>query len=86
MKQRKKKQRIRPMGEILLEMEPLIQEAMDSHDLQWGDMMGLMHHYLMVHYPNAMEKYVDGTSPVYYYGHEDNLNGRKISRGKNDRR
>lgn len=63
--------KIRPLGEILLEMEPLIQEAMDKHDLQWGDMMGLLHHYLMIHYPFSKEVYEDGSSPVYVYGHKD---------------
>jgi len=54
-------------------MEPLIQEAMDSHNLQWGDMLGLIHHYLMIHYPGAQEKYEDGTYPIYVYGHTDCL-------------
>lgn len=63
--------KIRPLGDIILDMEPIIQEAMDSHDLQWGDMMGIVHHYLMIHYPGAQEQYEDGSSPLYVYGHKD---------------
>jgi hypothetical protein len=55
------------MGDILLDMEPLIQEMMDDHDLQHGDFIGLMDHYLLIHYPNHKEQYADGTVPVLSY-------------------
>lgn len=55
------------MGTILLEMEPLIQEMMDGHDLQHGDFLGLMDHYLLIHYPGHKEQYLDGTVPVLSY-------------------
>lgn len=73
MKKTKADKSIRPLGDILLEMEPLIQEAMDSHDLQWGDMLSLIYGYLMVHYPYAEEEYEDDTRPVFWYGHRDKL-------------
>ncbi len=67
--------KIRRLGDILLDMEPYIQEAMDDHDLQWGDMLGLMFAYLHAHYPNHKEVYCkDGKSPVFFYGPEENLN------------
>jgi hypothetical protein len=75
---------MRPLGQILLEMEPLIQEAMEDHDLQWGDMLGLIHHYLMIHYPNAQEQYSDGSRPVYLYGHKDYV--KKYLRGMNGKK
>lgn len=57
----------RPLGQILLEMEPLMHEAMD-HDLQWSDFLALMHAWLMVHRPGDREEYTDGGHPSYYYG------------------
>lgn len=67
------KKRIRPLGKILLEIEPLILELAEDHDLQYGDLLGLLYTYMMVHLPGAKEEYEDGTSPVFYYGpaHED---------------
>ena len=59
--------KLRPFGEILLDMEPLIQELME-HDIQHGDLISLIHVYLTVHYPNAIEVYEDGSSPVLKYG------------------
>lgn len=60
--------KIRPAGTILLEMEPLILELMETHDLQYGDFLGMMYTYLLVHYPEGREEYEDGTHPEFYYG------------------
>lgn len=57
----------RPLGEILLEMEPLMMEAMD-HGLQWGDFLALMHSWLMIHRPGDREQYTTGGHPEFYYG------------------
>ena len=57
----------------MLDLEPYVQEMMDSHDLQWGDALGLLYHYLMIHYPGAREQYDDGSVPVYWYGHKKEL-------------
>lgn len=62
-----KKNKVRPLGDILLDMEPLMNEAMD-HNLQWADMLGLVHAWLMVHRPHDREEYVAGGHPEYYYG------------------
>lgn len=66
-KVKKKKKQIRPMGNIMLDMEPLIQEMMDDHDLQHQEFHGLMDHYLLVHYPKHQAKYLDGTVPILHY-------------------
>jgi hypothetical protein len=59
-------------------MEPLIQEAMDSHELQHGDMLGILHYYLLAHYPGARETYTDGSGhPVLFYGPETMIENRK---------
>lgn len=59
---------IRPLGEVLLEMEPLLMEMCIDHDLQWGDVLNLVLGYLEVHIPGAQEEYTEGGNPVFYYG------------------
>ena len=62
------KTKIRPLGDVLVDMEPLIDECMD-HGLQWGDFLALMLAYLTVHRPHDKEVYVeDGSSPTFFYG------------------
>lgn len=63
-----KKKKIRPLGEILLDMEELILEMTDEHDLQWGDILNLIRGYLEVHCPEAKELYEDGEEPIFFYG------------------
>lgn len=65
---------MRPLGDILLDMEPLILEAMEDHDLQHGDMLGIIYTYLMVHYPGGREEYEDGSRPEFYYGPRKEVN------------
>lgn len=68
MKNSKTKQ-IRPMGTLLLEAEKLIDEAIDSHDVQWGDILHWIYGHLMIHRPDARETYVDdGSHPEFKYG------------------
>lgn len=68
------KKKVRPLGEILLDMEPFIQEAMDGHDLQWSDWLHINLGYLNTHYPNHIETYTaDNKNPVLYF---EVINGR----------
>ena len=60
--------KIRPAGEVLLDMEPLIQELVFDHELQTGEILNLIRGYLEIHCPGAEEEYEDGTSPTFYYG------------------
>lgn len=69
--------KIRPLGDILLDIEPLLLEAMVDHDLQYGDMLGMLYAYLLVHLPDNKEVYDEGGSPVFYYGPESGLKKRK---------
>lgn len=64
-----RKKKIRPLGQIMLDMEPYIQEMMDDHELQHGDFIYLMKGYLDVHYPDAEEEYYDGSHPTLKYIH-----------------
>lgn len=65
--------RTRPTGDILLDMEPLLEELVDIHELQWYDILFLIYGWLMAHRPLAQEKYKDGHRPLFYYGHIDGL-------------
>lgn len=65
-----KKKKLRPLGHIQLDLEPLILEMAD-HDLQWGDYLGLLHIYLKIHLPDSQEEYDDDTHPIFFYGHKD---------------
>jgi hypothetical protein len=42
----------RRLGDILLDIEDLIQEAVDSHSLRLEEVLNLLHTYLQDHYPN----------------------------------
>ncbi len=60
--------KLRPVGKILLEMEPLLEELTDNHDLQRGEILGLVLSWLDIHRPDCVEIYQDGRVPNYYYG------------------
>jgi hypothetical protein len=59
---------MRPVGEIFLELEVLIDELVDQHDFQWGDILWWVLGHLKIHRPDAQEKYVAGGSPTFEYG------------------
>lgn len=69
----KKKTKLRPFGDIWLDMEPFILEMFEAHDIQHGDFLGQMDYYLQSHLPGYREKYLDGTSPMFYYGPKEHL-------------
>lgn len=58
----------KPLGALLLDLEQLLDSMVDQHDLQWGDVLALVHAYLCVHRPDAREQYETGEHPMYYYG------------------
>lgn len=68
-----KKKKLRPMIDILLDMEPLLFEMLQDHGLQIGDLLANVHTWATVHYPGAIEKYNDGAVPIYFYGHPDGI-------------
>lgn len=61
---------LRKVGDVLLDMEPLIQELV-AQELQWGDILNLIRGYLEVHCPDAQEEYIEGGHPIFYYGPGD---------------
>lgn len=60
--------KLRPLGDITMDMEPLILEMVEAHELQWGEILNIVRGYLEIHCPESQEEYLDGTKPVYYYG------------------
>lgn len=61
---------VRPLGDITGELEPLLLEMVESHELQVGEILNLIYGYLRVHTPGAFEVYEDNSNPVFYYGTE----------------
>jgi hypothetical protein len=71
---------MRTAGEILLEMEPLLEELVDAQELQYSDVLYLILGWLDVHRPGAKEQYLDGSSPEFYYGPRRELRSEKKKR------
>lgn len=72
-----KKQTLRPLGSITADLEPLILEMVDGHELQVGEILNLIHGYLQIHCPGAFEVYeADGSSPILFYGSLEALNAK----------
>ena len=68
------KKKLRKLGDITSDLEPLILEMVEDHQLQIGEVMNLLYGYLVIHCPGAKEVYVkDGSSPIFYYGAKENL-------------
>jgi hypothetical protein len=73
----KKKKKLRPLGEITSDMEPLIQEMVYEHSLQVHEIIGILVMYLRSHCPESIEEYEDGMSPQidYFHPHKRRKNG-----------
>lgn len=50
----------------MLELEPYLEELIDSHELQKADVLALIDWWINVHRPSCIEQYLDGTSPILY--------------------
>jgi len=76
---------MRKVGDIISDLENLCEELIVQHDLQRGDVLGIVYNYLTVHYPVSIEEYLDGSNPIYYYGPKETLeNYREYKKLKND--
>lgn len=63
--------KLEPMGDIMHELEAVIDKMAKSHDLQKGEVMTLVSQYMDTHYPGSVEEYNDGSTPFEFYGHID---------------
>lgn len=61
----------RKLGDILLDLEDILDEMYLDHDMQVGDVMALVYANSVIHYPDSIEEYNDGTNPTFKYGHRD---------------
>jgi hypothetical protein len=60
--------KLRKLGDIILDIEPLLLEMTADHDLQWGEVLFLIHGWLEVHAKSNQEEYNDdGSHPVFSY-------------------
>lgn len=63
--------KLRPLGDVTSDLEPLLLEMVIEHDLQHGEILNIIKGYLEIHCPDAQEQYTDGTLPVFFYGHKE---------------
>lgn len=64
---------MRALGDIISDMEDLVFEMVDDHDMQRGDILAIVKNYIDVHCPESIEEYEDGSNPVYFYGPIDSI-------------
>lgn len=65
---------IRPLSEITSDQEKCLLEMVVDHGMQWHEILGLVHAYLVVHAPDQQETYTsDGSHPIYFYGPKEKL-------------
>ena len=58
-----------PIGKILLDAEKLLDEVIDTHDIQLGDILYWIYGHIKIHRPDCIEEYVeDNSNPEFYYG------------------
>jgi len=65
------KKKLRPLGKVTQDLEPLLLEMCEEHEMQWGEVLNLIKGYLEIHCPGAQEQYADGGSPIFYYGEKN---------------
>lgn len=60
--------KLRPFGDVTHDLEDVIEEMIEKHQLQTGEILNIVRGYIEVHYPDAQEEYLDGTHPIFFYG------------------
>ena len=60
--------KIRPLGRITEELEPILCELVERHELQKYEIIALISGYIDVHLPGCIEEYEDGSHPILRYG------------------
>lgn len=60
---------LRPLGRITDDMEKILLEMVDQHEMQMGEILHLIAGYLEVHRNECKEVYTDNSSPVFQYKH-----------------
>jgi hypothetical protein len=52
-----------PYGQLLLQLETVLEKMIDQHDVQRYDILGSVDYWIRVHRPEAVEEYLDGSIP-----------------------
>lgn len=61
--------KLRPLGDVTQDLETVLEEMCFEHDMQWAEVLNLVHGWLQVHAPSQQEVYeADNSSPIFYYG------------------
>jgi hypothetical protein len=60
--------KLRPLGSITDDMEPLILELVEGHQMQAQEIIYLIFSYLQAHTPSAFPIYEDGSTIEMYVG------------------
>jgi hypothetical protein len=71
------KKKLRPVIDILLDLEDIIDELCLDHGLQKGDVLSNVNTHVDVHLPDFVEEYLDGSHPVFYYGPREGIYGKR---------
>lgn len=58
--------KLRRLGDITSDLEPLLFELAVDHDMQHGEILAQIYNWLIVHVPSQREEYVSGGSPIFY--------------------
>jgi hypothetical protein len=61
------KNKLRPLGQITDDIEVIMEELVEQHKLQMGEILYLIYCYLRIHYPDCIEEFKDGTHPIFKY-------------------
>jgi hypothetical protein len=59
---------MKTLGELLINMEDLLDSMIDQHGLQCGDILAIVKCHIDIHRPDCIEEYEDGGRPEMYYG------------------
>jgi hypothetical protein len=78
------KKKIRPLGDVTADMEPLLFEMSLDHDLQHGEVLAKIYSWLKIHVPGQAEKYLTGGKPNLpkIFDFEEHKNERRNKRTK----
>lgn len=50
-------------GDLLLQLERVLEQMIDYHEVQRYDVLGAVDYWVRVHRPDAVEEYLDGSIP-----------------------
>lgn len=71
-----RKKKLRPLGAITSDLEPLYFEMILEHGMQDHEIIAHFLGWRQTHVlltRESLETYEDGTHPILYYGHQDGL-------------